>query len=71
MFSLFGSGCSVRYLWINSRASSAENLQKFVLTNEEISSKYHDLLKLSSEAHYPTNTTSTYVNGRIGSWPTA
>ena len=28
MFSLLGSGCSVRYLWIRSLASSAVNLQK-------------------------------------------
>lgn len=28
MFSLLGSGCSVRYLWIRSLASSAENLEE-------------------------------------------
>ena len=28
MFSLLGSGCTVRYLWMRSRASSAVNLQR-------------------------------------------
>ena len=33
MFSLFGSGCSVKYRWIRSRASSAVNLQKNIKWN--------------------------------------
>lgn len=39
MFSLFGSGCSVRYRWISSRASSAVNL---FIKPSELSSAYHN-----------------------------
>ena len=50
MFSLFGSGCSVKYLWIKSRASSAVNRK-----NMWIRSTYREYNRMGCEISVSTS----------------
>lgn len=73
MFSLLGSGCSVRYLWIRSRASSAENLKYktspckfcFVNTSNQLYSRSGWLCYLASFFNNYSSTFDRFHEGLL------